>query len=94
MGFSARAEQGREWMMAQDELIVAGIDVAKDKVDMCIRSLLSGRTFPSTAEGRRQLTSWLRRHRVAKAATPPIMRSGRHVRARKIWIDDALCRTA
>jgi hypothetical protein len=24
----------------------------------------------------------------------PLMRSGRHVRARKIWIDDALCRTA
>jgi len=53
--------------MAQNDLVVVGIDVAKDKVDACIRSLSSGRTFPSTAEGRRQLTSWLRRHKVGKA---------------------------
>jgi len=54
-------------MMAQNNLVVVGIDVAKNKVDACIRSLSSGRTFPSTAEGRRQLTSWLRRHKVGKA---------------------------
>jgi len=53
--------------MAQNNLVVVGIDVAKNKVDACIRSLSSGRTFPSTAEGRRQLTSWLRRHKVGKA---------------------------
>jgi transposase len=54
-------------MMAQNDLVVAGIDVAKDKVDVCIRSLSLKRTFASTAEGRRELTSWLRRHKVGKA---------------------------
>jgi transposase len=54
-------------MMAQNDLVVVGIDVAKDKVDAYIRSLSLGRTFPSKAEGRRQLTSWLRRHKVSKA---------------------------
>lgn len=53
--------------MAQNELVVAGIDVAKDKVDVCIRSLSLRRTFASTAEGRRELTSWLRRQKVGKA---------------------------
>lgn len=33
-------------------LVVAGIDVAKDKVDAYIRSLSQRRTFASTAEGR------------------------------------------
>src|SRR4029453_14562462 len=32
------------WMMAQNDLVVVGIDVAKDKVDAHIRSLSSGRT--------------------------------------------------
>jgi len=32
------------WMMAQNDLVVAGIDVAKDKVDVCIRSLSLKRT--------------------------------------------------
>jgi transposase len=54
-------------MMAQKELVVAGIDVAKDKVDVCIRSLSLRQTFASTAEGRRELVSWLRRQRVGKA---------------------------
>lgn len=53
--------------MAQIDLIVAGIDVAKDKVDVCIRSLSLKRTFASTAEGRCELTSWLRRRKVGKA---------------------------
>ena len=54
--------------MAQNDLVVVGIDIAKDRADACIRSLPSGRTFPSTSQGRRQLTSWLRRHKVGKAA--------------------------
>src|SRR5258705_12763372 len=54
-------------MMAQNDLVVAGIDVAKDKVDVCIRSLSLKRTFASTAEGRRELASWLRRQKVGKA---------------------------
>lgn len=53
--------------MAQNDLVVAGIDVAKDKVDVCIRSLSLRRTFASTAEGRRELASWLRRQKVGKA---------------------------
>ena len=54
-------------MMAQNDLVVAGIDVAKEKVDVCIRSLSLKRTFASTAEDRRDLASWLRRHKVGKA---------------------------
>ena len=55
-------------MMAQNNLVVVGIDVAKDKVDACIRSLSQRQTFPSTAEGRRALIRWLRKHKVIKAA--------------------------
>ncbi|MCK1759125.1 IS110 family transposase [Bradyrhizobium sp. 137] len=55
-------------MMAQNDLVVAGIDVAKDKVDVCIRSLSQRRTFASTAEGRRMLIRWLRKYKVTKAA--------------------------
>jgi transposase len=54
-------------MMAQNDRVVVGIDVAKDKVDGCIRALSQRRTFPSTAEGRRQLISWLRKHKATKA---------------------------
>jgi transposase len=54
-------------MMAQDNLVVAGIDVAKDKVDVCIRSQSLRRAFASTPEGRRELASWLRRRKVRKA---------------------------
>jgi transposase len=55
-------------MMAQNDRVVAGIDVAKDKVDACIRSLSQRQTFPSTAEGRRALIRWLRKHKVGKTA--------------------------
>ncbi len=55
-------------MMAQNELVVVGLDVAKDKVDACIRSLSQRQTFPSTVEGRRALIAWLRKHEVGKAA--------------------------
>lgn len=53
--------------MAQDGRVVAGIDVAKDKVDVCIRAPSLRRTFASTAEGRRELASWLRRKKVGRA---------------------------
>ena len=52
--------------MAQNDLIVVGIDVAKSKVDACIRSL-SLRQTPSTQRGRRELIGWLRKHGVGKA---------------------------
>jgi len=53
-------------MMAQNADVVAGIDVAKGKVDACIRTLSMRPAFPSTAEGRRRLLAWLRKHRVTK----------------------------
>jgi transposase len=55
-------------MMTQVDCVVVGIDVAKDKVDACIRSLSQRQTFPSTAEGRRALIRWLRKYKVGKAA--------------------------
>jgi transposase len=54
-------------MMAQDGCVVVGIDVAKDKVDACIRALGLNQTFPSTADGRRKLVAWLRQHKVTQA---------------------------
>jgi transposase len=55
-------------MMAQNDLIVVGIDVAKDKVDACIRRFALRQTFPSTPQGHRKLVAWLRKHKVGKAA--------------------------
>ena len=54
-------------MMAQNDLVVAGIDASKDKVDVCIRSLSARHTFASTPEGRRELVLWLRRRKVGMA---------------------------
>jgi transposase len=54
-------------MMAQKDLVVVGIDVAKDKVDACIRSLGMRQTFPNTAQGHRRLEAWLHKHKVNKA---------------------------
>ena len=54
-------------MMAQNDLIVVGIDVAKDKVDACIRAFALRQMFPSTAQGHRKLVGWLRKHNVTKA---------------------------
>jgi transposase len=54
-------------MMTQNDRIVVGIDVAKDKVDACIRAPTLRQTCPSDAQGRRKLVSWLRKHHVSKA---------------------------
>src|ERR1700761_6220083 len=53
-------------MMTQNQFVV-GIDVAKDKVDACIRLLSMRQSFPSTAQGRRKLAVWLRSRQVSKA---------------------------
>src|SRR5882724_650190 len=58
MGFEPGPSKEGSWMMAQNDLVVAGIDVSKDKVDACIRSLSLRRTFPASAQGRRQLIAW------------------------------------
>src|ERR1700758_1029617 len=54
-------------MMAQNDLVVVGIDVAKEKVDVCVRAFALRQTFPSTAPGHRKLVGWLRKHQVSKA---------------------------
>src|SRR5256714_15656431 len=54
-------------MMAQDDLVVVGIDVAKDKVDACIRAFALRQVFPSAAQGHRKLIAWLRKHKGTKA---------------------------
>ena len=67
MGFEPGPSKEGSWMMAQNDLVVVGIDIAKHKVDACIRSLSLQGTFPSGAEGRRKLLAWLRKHKVGKA---------------------------
>jgi transposase len=52
--------------MAQIRAVV-GLDVAKDKVDACIRSASAERTFGNTPEGHRELLSWLSEHAVGRA---------------------------
>src|SRR5215469_6848339 len=54
--------------MAQNDRVVVGIDVAKDKVDGCIRRFTLRQVFPNTAQGHRKLVAWLRKHKVDKAA--------------------------
>ena len=53
--------------MAQNDLVVVGIDVAKDKVDACIRLRSRRLTCPSSTQGHRKLVAWLRKHQVEKA---------------------------
>ena len=53
--------------MAQIGPVVAGIDVSKDKVDVCIRALALQQTCPSGAQGHRKLVAWLHKHQVNKA---------------------------
>jgi transposase len=54
-------------MMALNDRVVVGIDVAKDKVDACIRASALRQTCPSTSQGHRRLVGWLRQHQVGKA---------------------------
>jgi transposase len=54
-------------MMAQNDTVVVGIDVSKDKVDACIRALALRQSCPGSARGHRKLVTWLRRHQVNKA---------------------------
>jgi transposase len=54
-------------MMTQNDLVVVGIDVAKDKVDACIRRFKLRQTFPNNPQGRRKLIAWLRKYQVGKA---------------------------
>jgi transposase len=67
MGLEPALSKEGSWMMAQNDLIVVGIDVAEDKVDACIRSLSQRQAFASTQQGKRELVAWLRSHGVGKA---------------------------
>jgi transposase len=53
--------------MAQNDVVVVGIDVAKDKGDACIRKLSLRQTFPSPEQDHRRLIAWLHKHQVTKA---------------------------
>lgn len=53
--------------MTQNNPVVVGIDVAKDKVDACIRTVTERKTCRTTAAGQRGLIVWLRKHQVGKA---------------------------
>jgi transposase len=66
-GFEPEPSKEGSWMMAQNDPVVVGIDVAKDKVDACIRSRSLRQTCPSTAQDQRKLVAWLRKHQVNKA---------------------------
>lgn len=52
--------------MAQKRTLV-GIDVAKGKVDVAIRSTAAEASFTNSAEGRQKLLAWLKEHGVYKA---------------------------
>jgi transposase len=52
--------------MAQETRIV-GLDVAKSKIDACIRSPTRRLSAPSTPEGRAELVAWLRANKVGRA---------------------------
>src|SRR5260221_2442123 len=67
MGLEPGPSKEGSWMMAQNDLVVAGIDVAKDKVYVRMGLLSLRRRFASTAEGRGELASWRRRKKVGKA---------------------------
>ena len=54
-------------MMPQKTRVVVGLDVAKSKVDACIRSTGRRLSAPSTPEGEAQLVAWLRANRVGRA---------------------------
>ena len=53
--------------MAQKDVVVVGIDVAKDKIDLCIRKLSLRQTLANTEQGHRRLIGLLRKHKVARA---------------------------
>ena len=49
-------------------VVVVGIDVAKDKVDGCIREAVTAADVPEhRSKGHRKLVAWLRKHEVSKA---------------------------
>jgi transposase len=54
-------------MMAQNDRVVVGIDVAKEKVDVCVRAFGLRQMFPNSAQGHRKLVAWLRKHDVHQA---------------------------
>ena len=66
MGVRARTSKEGSGSMPQETRIV-GLDVAKSKVDACIRSAGLRLSTPGTPEGRAELAAWLCAHRVGRA---------------------------
>src|SRR5271166_2430499 len=66
MGVRARTSKEGSGSMPQQTRAV-GLDVAKNKVDACIRSVGLRLSAPSTPEGHAELVAWLRANRVKRA---------------------------
>ena len=67
MGVKARTSKEGSGMMPQKTRVVVGLDVAKSKVDACIRSTGRRLSAPSTPEGEAKLVAWVRANRVGRA---------------------------
>src|SRR5207237_8020785 len=65
-GVRARTSKEGSGRMAQNVGVV-GLDVAKKKVDACIRGLGLRRSAPSTPEGEAELIAWLLRNGIGVA---------------------------
>src|ERR1700760_2656902 len=50
--------------MSKASIICAGIDTGKHKLDVALEGRSQELQVPNTAEGHRQLSSWLRQHQV------------------------------
>jgi transposase len=66
MGVRARTSKEGSGSMPQETRVV-GLDVAKRKVDACIRSAKRRLSSPSTPEGRAELIAWLHANTVGRA---------------------------
>ena len=66
MGVRARTSKEGSGSMPQEKRVV-GLDVAKRKVEGCVRALGERRSVASTAAGRAELVGWLRANGIERA---------------------------
>ena len=67
MGVRARMSKEGSGSMPQETRIVVGLDVAKRKVDACIRSAGLSFSAPSTPEGEAKMILWVKANRIERA---------------------------
>ena len=67
MGVRARMSKEGSGSMPQETRIVVGLDVAKRKVDACIRSAGLRFSAPSTPEGEAKMILWVKANRIERA---------------------------